>query len=236
MNYLRVLMSVSLGLITSFAYSAEIDITIQRMCSPVLEKKCKEDICSDLNLVLDGVYNKCADSVKDVEDLKNSDDLVNLNINSDVGFLIGFSNLISRALSTKNFNDTFAKVKKEYVSLKEQYKVYLQKNSDEFLRSLDFLTEEKNQELKEKLITEDKNSQAKIKDRTARLDIMLESEEGLKLYRQTHAKFIPAILFESNALKFKDKTFSPYECNFLKLNFEKLELDDIQKSLAFKCE
>lgn len=210
---------------------------VERMCHPILEKKCKLGDCKDvnLNLVIDMLYNKCENSVNDVERLKDKTDVVTLNLNSDVGYLIGFSNLISRALSGKALADKYININEDYLALISQYKKYLSTNSVIFLSSLDFL-EANNKSLKDKLLDEYNASQQKISQRIAKLEIMLQSESDLNKYRNTHLKFIPAIIFESNADKFKGKVFTSYECNFLKLNFDEIELKDLQNTLKYNCE
>lgn len=237
MKYLKVLM-LTLGLFPLSSSFAASD-AVERMCRPILEKKCSAGDCKDTNLrlVVDGMYNKCENSVLDVENLKNTTDVTTLKLNSDVGFLIGFSNLISRALAAKAPTDKFTNVKQDYTNLTNQYKNYLKNNKTVFLSSLDFLDEKgKNKELKAKILEEDKASQQKVNERIAKLELMMQSEASLAKYRETHLKFVPAILFENNADKFKGKTFNAYECNFLKLNFDEIERKDLQKTLNYTCE
>lgn len=235
MKYLKILI---LG-VCAFSFSASFaaNETVERMCRPLLEKKCTMGDCNDinLNLVVDGTYNKCENSINDVESLKSTTDVSTLSLNSDVGYLIGFSNLISRALAGKSPADKFSKVKKDYTSLTNKYKNYLKSNSTVFLSSLDFL-DDKNRELKSKVLEEDKANQQKVNERLKKLDMMMQSEDSLAQYSQTHAKFIPAILFENNTEKFKGKTFTIYECNFLKMNFDETEIMDLEKILNYICE
>jgi hypothetical protein len=238
MKYLKILM---LG-ICAFSFSASFAATeiVERMCRPILEKKCSVGDCKDVNLslVVDGMYNKCESSVTDVENLKAANtDVAALKLNSDVGYLIGFSNLISRALAGKAPTDKFANVKQDYTNLTNQYKNYLKNNRTVFLSSLDFLDDKgKNKELKAKILEEDKASQQKVNERIKKLDVMMQSEDSLAKYRVTHTKFIPAILFENNAEKFKGKTFTAYECSFLKMNFDEAEIKDLEKTLNYTCE
>lgn len=235
MKYLKILI---LG-VCAFSFSASFAASeiVKRMCSPLLEKKCTIGDCNDisLNLVVDGIYNKCENSINDMESLKSTTDVSTLNLNSDVGYLIGFSNLISRALAGKSPADKFTNVKKDYTSLTNKYKNYLKINRTVFLSSLDFL-DDKNRELKSKVLEEDKASQKKVNEILRKLDMMMQSEGSLAQYRQTHNKFIPAILFESNIEKFKGKTFTVYECNFLKMNFDEVEIMDLEKTLNYDCE
>ena len=228
-----------LGICTfSFSASFAANEMVEKMCRPLLEKKCTMGDCNDinLNLVVNGIYNKCENSINDVESLKStSRDVVTLKLNSDVGYLIGFSNLISRAIAGKNQTDKFLNVKEDYVSLTNQYKNYLNDNRTVFLSSLDFL-DDKNKDLKLKILEEDKASQQKVNERIKKLELMMRSEESLAQYSLTHTKFIPAILFESNTEKFKGKKFTSYECSFLEMNFDEVEIKELEKKLNYKCE
>lgn len=238
MKYLNVLI---LGFCAfSFSASFATNEIVERMCGSILEKKCIVGDCKDasLSVVIDGMYNKCESSVRDVESLKStSRDVVTLKLNSDVGYLIGFSNLISRAIAGKNPTDKFLNVKEDYVSLTNQYKNYLNDNRTVFLSSLDFLDDkDKNKDLKLKILEEDKASQQKVNERIKKLELMMRSEESLAKYSLTHTKFIPAILFESNTEKFKGKKFTAYECSFLEMNFDEVEIKELEKKLNYKCE
>lgn len=96
--------------------------------------------------------------------------------------------------------------------------------------------DDKNRELKSKILEDHIASQQKVNERLKKLDMMMQFEDSLSQYRHTHNKFIPAILFESNTEKFKGKTFTVYECNFLKMNFNEAEITDLEKILNYDCE
>lgn len=203
------------------------EIAIAQDCKPLLEKKCKQSKCMDINIFIDFIYEKCTNNIKDFSLSNNKDSRLP---NSEIGYQIQFGKLLISAIGNEPIKP-YPYYLQEYKNLKYSYDNFILKTDEKFLLSTNFLKTKKEKEIKDKFLNQFKSAINRIKNTTEKLDLMLQSEISFKNYRDSHLKFMPHIAIDGENDKFKNKEFSVEECSFLKLHFD----SDFQKKINFTC-
>lgn len=225
MNYIK-LFVLSLLSVGAYSYSAVQEPKVPAACAHITKNKCVGSSCESINTMISAIKQKCIQEQNDASTVKTSKDVSKIFLNSDLGYLLAFS----RVILSQKAPSQYESIKKDFNSITQKYDQYLKTDAknylEQFKKDESYYQNETNSHAKNKILI-DRN--IKI------LNFMLESEQSFSLYQDTYKKILLDIFDPVKAVKFKNKTFSQYECKFLSTLFDKETVQDLKQSIQFTC-